>query len=58
MTTTVIQTKQTDLDEKCINRVFVSFQLAASVGRRHSRQADVVDEKLIESADGRGSRYS
>lgn len=35
--------------------VFVSFQLAASGGQRHSRRADVVDEKLIESADGRGS---
>lgn len=39
------------------NSVFVSFQLAASGGQRHSRRADVVDEKLIESADGRGSRY-
>lgn len=40
------------------NSVFVSFQLRASGGQRHSRRADVVDEKLIESADGRGSRYS
>lgn len=40
------------------NSVFVSFQIAASGGQRHSRRADVVDEKLIESADGRGSRYS